>query len=162
MKKVLILNEKDIGKILAKRYGVSVTFVGTSGTVVSQSQPANKRTDLIKGSITLTLSSAFFVTDSAENFWIFTTVKAIFPLLSASPIEEIFLTKSSFESTVITFNPRASNSAFACEARSMRSTDFFVRTPMQNILLMKPWICLSGYLRMARSDIGGIDGQIPV
>ena len=51
------LNEAQ-ARALAKRYGVSVTFVGTAGTVVSQSQPANKRTDLIKGTVTLTLSSA--------------------------------------------------------------------------------------------------------
>ena len=47
----------DQARSLAKRYGVSVTFIGTEGTVVSQSEPANRRTDLIKGSITLTLSS---------------------------------------------------------------------------------------------------------
>lgn len=41
---------------LAASYGVSVTFQGTSGTVVSQSEPAKRRLDLMKGSITLTLS----------------------------------------------------------------------------------------------------------
>lgn len=40
----------------ASRYGLSVTFVGGDGTVIDQSYPANKRIDLIKGSITLTLS----------------------------------------------------------------------------------------------------------
>ena len=44
-------------KSVASKYGVSVTFQGTSGTVVSQSEPAKRRLDLIKGSITLTLSS---------------------------------------------------------------------------------------------------------
>lgn len=41
----------------ASRYGISVTFVGNGGTVISQSYPAGKRTDLIKGSVVLTLSS---------------------------------------------------------------------------------------------------------
>ena len=40
----------------ASRLGISVTFEGTSGTVVSQSEPANRRTDLIRGSVKLTLS----------------------------------------------------------------------------------------------------------
>lgn len=40
----------------ASRLGISVTFKGSSGTVVSQSEPANKRIDLMKGSLTLTLS----------------------------------------------------------------------------------------------------------
>lgn len=40
----------------AAKYGISVTFKGTGGTVVSQSYPANKRVDLIKGSVVLTLS----------------------------------------------------------------------------------------------------------
>ena len=40
----------------ATKYGISVTFKGTGGYVVSQSYPANKRVDLIKGSVVLTLS----------------------------------------------------------------------------------------------------------
>ena len=40
----------------ASRLGISVTFDGTSGTVVSQSEPANKRIDLMRGSLRLTLS----------------------------------------------------------------------------------------------------------
>ena len=40
----------------ASKLGISVTFKGSSGTVVSQSEPANKRIDLMKGSLTLTLS----------------------------------------------------------------------------------------------------------
>ena len=40
----------------ASRLGISVVFQGSGGTVVSQSYPANKRIDLIKGSVTLTLS----------------------------------------------------------------------------------------------------------
>ena len=41
----------------ASRYGISVSFVGSGGTVVSQSYPANKRVDLIRGNVVLTLSS---------------------------------------------------------------------------------------------------------
>ena len=41
----------------ASKYGVSVTFKGTSGTVVSQNYPARTRIDLIKGSLVLTLSN---------------------------------------------------------------------------------------------------------
>ena len=40
----------------ASRLGISVTFKGTSGTVVSQSFPANKRLDLMRGTLVLTLS----------------------------------------------------------------------------------------------------------
>ena len=49
-------------RALASRYGVSVTFVGVSGTVVDQSYPARKRIDLIGGSIRLTLSGKQQVT----------------------------------------------------------------------------------------------------
>ncbi len=48
---------KADAQALANRFGVSVSFVGTSGYVVSQSYPAAKRTDLIKGNVILTLSS---------------------------------------------------------------------------------------------------------
>lgn len=41
----------------ASRIGITVSFVGNNGTVVSQSYPAGKRIDLIKGSVVLTLSS---------------------------------------------------------------------------------------------------------
>ena len=41
----------------ASKYGISVTFKGTSGTVVSQNYPAKTRIDLIKGSLVLTLSN---------------------------------------------------------------------------------------------------------
>lgn len=41
----------------ASRLGISVTFKGTGGYVVSQSYPANKRVDKISGSLVLTLSS---------------------------------------------------------------------------------------------------------
>ncbi len=42
----------------ASRYGITVTFIGKGGTVISQSYPAGKRVDLIKGSVTLTLSNS--------------------------------------------------------------------------------------------------------
>ena len=42
----------------ASRYGINVTFKGDGGTVVSQSYPAKKRVDLIKGSVVLTLSGS--------------------------------------------------------------------------------------------------------
>ena len=40
----------------ANAHGINVTFRGSSGYVVSQSLPANKRIDLINGSVVLTLS----------------------------------------------------------------------------------------------------------
>ena len=40
----------------ANAHGVSVSFVGNGGYVVNQSLPANKRIDLISGSVVLTLS----------------------------------------------------------------------------------------------------------
>ena len=40
----------------ASLLGISVTFNGSGGTVVSQSEPANKRLDLMRGGVTLTLS----------------------------------------------------------------------------------------------------------
>ena len=51
----------------ASRYGITVTFVGKSGTVVSQSYPAGKRIDLIKGSVTLTLSDSKTDDDEQEK-----------------------------------------------------------------------------------------------
>jgi hypothetical protein len=40
----------------ASRLGISVSFKGSGGTVDAQSEPANKRIDLMKGILTLTLS----------------------------------------------------------------------------------------------------------
>lgn len=42
----------------AASLGISVKFVGSGGTVISQSYPANKRIDKISGSLVLTLSSS--------------------------------------------------------------------------------------------------------
>ena len=41
----------------AASYGVTVSFIGSGGTVIDQSYPARKRVDLIKGNVVLTLSS---------------------------------------------------------------------------------------------------------
>ena len=41
----------------ANKLGIKVVFQGVSGTVVNQNYPASKRVDLIKGPVTLTLSS---------------------------------------------------------------------------------------------------------
>lgn len=53
----------------AARLGISVSFKGNGGYVVSQNYPANKRVDLIKGSVTLTLSGSRQVvsTDDEDN-----------------------------------------------------------------------------------------------
>ncbi len=53
----------------AARLGIPVSFKGNSGYVVSQNYPANKRVDLIKGSVTLTLSGSRQVvsTDDEDN-----------------------------------------------------------------------------------------------
>ena len=45
-------------RALASRYGVSVSFTGGNGYVINQSQPANKRIDLMSGGLTLTLGGA--------------------------------------------------------------------------------------------------------
>lgn len=51
----------------AAKLGLSVTFKGSGGHVISQSFPANKRTDLVKGSIVLTLSGGNTKSDSDEK-----------------------------------------------------------------------------------------------
>ena len=51
----------------ASQYGVSVKFVGKGGTVVSQSEPAKRRVDLIKGSVTLTLSDSETAKDKDKD-----------------------------------------------------------------------------------------------
>ena len=45
-------------RALASKYGVTVSFTGTGGTVVSQSEPAKRRTDKIRGAINLKLSGS--------------------------------------------------------------------------------------------------------
>lgn len=51
----------------AAKLGLSVTFKGSGGHVISQSFPANKRTDLVKGSIVLTLSGGNTKSDTDEK-----------------------------------------------------------------------------------------------
>ncbi len=51
----------------AARLGIPVSFKGNSGYVVSQNYPANKRVDLIKGSVTLTLSGSRNVVSTDEE-----------------------------------------------------------------------------------------------
>ena len=51
----------------ASRNGVKVTFKGTSGHVIAQSYPANKRADLISGSVVLTLSGGSSSTTSNSS-----------------------------------------------------------------------------------------------
>ena len=51
----------------ASRLGISVVFKGSGGYVVSQSYPANKRIDLISGSLTLTLSGGSTKSDDDKN-----------------------------------------------------------------------------------------------
>ena len=51
----------------AAKNGVKITFKGTSGHVVSQDYPANKRIDLIKGSVTLTLSGGSTTTETTKD-----------------------------------------------------------------------------------------------
>ena len=51
----------------ANAHGIRVTFKGESGYVVSQSYPANKRIDLISGSVTLTLSGGSVKEEVVED-----------------------------------------------------------------------------------------------
>ncbi len=51
----------------ATKYGIPVTFKGNGGYVVSQSYPANKRLDLIKGSVVLTLSGSSVKVDDDKD-----------------------------------------------------------------------------------------------
>ncbi len=48
----------EAARSYANAHGISISFNGTSGYVVSQSYPANKRIDLISGSVVLTLSGS--------------------------------------------------------------------------------------------------------
>ena len=49
---------KDQAQATASKLGIKVSFEGISGTVVSQSYPANKRIDLIKDTLVLKLSKS--------------------------------------------------------------------------------------------------------
>ena len=50
----------------ANAHGINVTFKGTGGYVVAQSYPANKRIDLISGSVVLTLSGSGYTEPKDE------------------------------------------------------------------------------------------------
>ncbi len=47
---------ESVARSVATRYGVRVSFVGSGGTVVSQSAPESKRVDKLTGAVVLTLS----------------------------------------------------------------------------------------------------------
>ena len=64
-------DSKEEAEQYAKAHGISITFVGTSGYVVTQSYPASTRMDLIKGSVTLTLSRSDNEKEKANTFRIF-------------------------------------------------------------------------------------------
>lgn len=52
---------------IAARYGVKVSFKGTSGTVIEQSYPARKRVDLINDTVILTLSGNKKIEDDDKD-----------------------------------------------------------------------------------------------
>lgn len=56
----------------ASAHGISIRFVGNSGYVVSQSLPANKRVDLISGSVVLTLSGSRYNNDDDDDEPVYT------------------------------------------------------------------------------------------
>ena len=56
----------EAARSYANAHGIRVTFKGNSGYVVSQSLPANKRIDLISGSVVLTLSGGTSSTEPEE------------------------------------------------------------------------------------------------
>lgn len=58
---------KSAATSLASKYGINVSFSGTSGTVTSQSAPANKRVDKLNGAVTLTLSSSSTTEDKTTT-----------------------------------------------------------------------------------------------
>ncbi len=49
-------DSKAEAEAYASKYGISISFIGNSGYVVSQNYPEAKRLDLIKGNVVLTLS----------------------------------------------------------------------------------------------------------
>ena len=51
-------DSESAARSYANAHGINVTFKGNSGYVVAQSYPANKRIDLISGSVVLTLSGS--------------------------------------------------------------------------------------------------------
>ena len=60
-------DSKSQAQSYANAHGIKVTFKGDSGYVVSQSLPANKRIDLISGSVVLTLSGSGYNDDDDDE-----------------------------------------------------------------------------------------------
>lgn len=60
-------DSKSQAQSYANAHGIKVTFKGDSGYVVSQSLPANKRIDLISGSVVLTLSGGSSSSEDENN-----------------------------------------------------------------------------------------------
>ncbi len=60
-------DSESAARLWASKNGVSVTFKGSSGHVVAQSYPANKRVDLISGSVVLTLSGGSSTTNNSST-----------------------------------------------------------------------------------------------
>lgn len=58
---------KERAQTLANRYGIRISFNGTSGSVVKQSVPEGKRTDKLSGTVTLTLSGSSTNNNTTTN-----------------------------------------------------------------------------------------------
>ena len=65
-------DSKSQAQSYANAHGIKVTFKGDSGYVVSQSLPANKRIDLISGSVVLTLSGSGYNDDDDDDEPVYT------------------------------------------------------------------------------------------
>ena len=59
-------DSESAARSYANAHGINVTFKGTGGYVVAQSYPANKRIDLICGSVVLTLSGSGYTEPKDE------------------------------------------------------------------------------------------------
>ena len=59
-------DSESAARSYANAHGINVTFRGSGGYVVSQSLPANKRIDLISGSVVLTLSGSGYTEPEDE------------------------------------------------------------------------------------------------
>ena len=60
-------DSESAARSYANAHGINVTFKGTGGYVVAQSYPANKRIDLISGSVVLTLSGGSSSSEAENN-----------------------------------------------------------------------------------------------
>ena len=60
-------DSESAARSYANAHGINVTFKGTGGYVVAQSYPANKRIDLISGSVVLTLSGGSSSNEAENN-----------------------------------------------------------------------------------------------